>query len=196
MPLISPSTPLPHHPLRVLVAGNSGAGKTTLAQLIAEAMGGTTEHVEIDSLFHGPNWQPRSNFVEEVDAFSRATTWVTEWSYTSILGQLLADRADLMVWLDLPRWQVALQVLQRTLKRRVPRPQQLWNGNVEPPLRTFFTDPEHVARYAIVHHPQKRRKFLRMADNRPELTIVRLDSHRKAESWLSTTFRDSITGDA
>ena len=192
MPLISPSTPLPHHPLRVLVAGNSGAGKTTLAHLIAEAMGGTTEHVEIDSLFHGPNWQPRSNFVEEVDAFSRATTWVTEWSYTSILGQLLADRADLMVWLDLPKWQVALQVLQRTLKRRVPRPQQLWNGNVEPPLHTFFTDPDHVARYAIRHHSNKRRKLLQLAASRRDLLIIHLRSHREASKWLSGPFRASM----
>ena len=190
MPIISPASTLPHRPRRVLVAGNSGAGKTTLAARIAEEMGHPTEHVEIDSLFHGSNWEPRSTFVEDVEAFSRGRTWVTEWSYTSVLGRMLTDRADLVVWLDLPRWQVTCQVLYRTLKRRLPYPQQLWNGNVEPPLRTFFTDPE------IVHHPQKRRKFLRMADNRPELTIVRLDSHRKAESWLSTTFRDSITGDA
>lgn len=95
---------------------------------------------------------------------------MTEWSYTSVLGRMLTDRADLMVWLDLPRWQVTLQVLRRTLKRRLPRPQQLWNGNVEPPLHTFFTDPEHVARYAIIHHSQKRRKVLRLADNRRDLT--------------------------
>lgn len=196
MPIISPASALPHRPRRVLVAGNSGAGKTTLAARIAEEMGHPTEHVEIDSLFHGPNWEPCSTFIEDVDAFSRGTTWVTELSYTSVLGRMLTDRADLVVWLDLPRWQVTCQVLHRTLKRRLPHPQQLWNGNVEPPLRTFFTDPEHVARYAIVRHPQKRLKFLRMADNRPDLTIVRLESHRQADSWLSTTFRDSIAGDA
>lgn len=194
MPIISPASALPHRPRRVLVAGNSGAGKTTLAARIAEEMGHPTEHVEIDSLFHGPNWGPRSTFIEDVDAFSRRSTWVTELSYTSFLGRMLTDRADLVVWLDLPRWQVTCQILHRTLRRRLPHPQQLWNDNVEPPLRTFFTDPEHVARYAIVHHSQKRRKVLRMAADTPGLTIVRVETHRQAHSWLSTIFRASMTG--
>lgn len=185
------TTSLSHRPRRVLVAGNSGAGKTTLAAHIAQAMGVSTQHIEIDALYHGPNWQPRSTFIEDVETFSQDETWVTEWSYTSILGRTLTDRADLLVWIDLPRWQVAYQVLKRTLQRRMFR-QELWNGNIEPPLRTFFTDPEHVARYAIVHYSTKRQKFLRMADKAQDLTIVRLTSHRQADRWLSTVFRDAI----
>ena len=50
----------------------------------------------------------------------------------------VADRADLMVWLDLPRATVMRQVTARTLRRRLTR-QELWNGNVEPPLRTILT---------------------------------------------------------
>lgn len=193
MPLITFASTLPHRPRRVLVAGNSGSGKTTLAARIAEQMGPSTGHIEIDSLFHGPNWQPRNTFVEDVDAFSRECSWVTELSYSSVVGRMLTSRADLVVWLDLPRWQVACQVLHRTLKRRLPHPQPLWNGNIEPPLRTFFTDSEHVARYAIAHHHHKRQRLLRMAGRNPALTVVRLESHRQADSWLVTAFKDSIT---
>lgn len=191
MPMLNFATTLSHRPRRVLVAGNSGAGKTTLAARIAQEMGDPTQHIEIDALYHGPNWQPRSTFIEDVDAFSHGETWVTEWSYTSVLGRRLTDRADLFVWLGLPRWQVTYQVVKRTLQRRIFR-QELWNGNIEPPLRTFFTDPEHVARYAIWHYSTKRHKFLRMADRVQDLTIVRLTSHRQADRWLSTVFRDAI----
>ena len=29
--------------------------------------------------------------------------------------------------------------------------QVLWNGNIEPPLWTVFTDPEHIVRWACRH---------------------------------------------
>ncbi len=51
------------------------------------------------------------------------------------------------------------QLLVRTLRRKVRR-EELRNGNVEPPLRTMFTDPGHVARWAWrthgTHAPQVR----------------------------------------
>ena len=42
---------------RVVVAGISGVGKTTLARRLAAARG--LRHVEVDALFHGPGWQRR-----------------------------------------------------------------------------------------------------------------------------------------
>lgn len=50
-------------------------------------------HVEIDGLFHGPNWVPRVTFAHEVKAFSAQPRWVTEWLYSAVRA-LLAERAD------------------------------------------------------------------------------------------------------
>jgi hypothetical protein len=71
--------PLPHRPRRVLVAGVSGAGKTTLAGRIAEITGGP--HLEIDAIFHGPDWTPRPEFVHDVRCFVSGDDWTTEWQY-------------------------------------------------------------------------------------------------------------------
>lgn len=49
------------HAQRILVAGASGAGKSTLAADISAKLG--IPYTEIDSLFHGPNWEPREDFV-------------------------------------------------------------------------------------------------------------------------------------
>lgn len=51
------------------MAGTSGSGKLTLAQQIARAS--NLLYQEIDALKHGPDWQPRSSFVDDVDAFTR-----------------------------------------------------------------------------------------------------------------------------
>ena len=81
------------------MAGTSGSGKTTLAATVGEVLG--LPHVEIDALFHGPGWTPRASFIADVDAFTRQDRWVTEWQYSAV-RDLLADSADLVVWVDLP----------------------------------------------------------------------------------------------
>jgi adenylate kinase family enzyme len=117
MPLLRWSDPLPHQPVRVLVAGTSGSGKTMLCAMIARAW--DLRQVELDSLHHGPHWEPRAEFEEDVQAFVSQPRWVTEWQYTARLGTLLIDHADLVLWLDHPRRQVMRQVIIRTMRRRL-----------------------------------------------------------------------------
>ncbi|WIB36785.1 hypothetical protein [Curtobacterium sp. MCJR17_043] len=130
-------------PRRVLVAGTAGVGKTTTARRIAQAVG--APHTEIDALYHGPGWTVRSTFAQDVDAFTAAPAWVTEWQYRSVRA-LLVDRADTLVWLDLPKPVAFWRLLRRTVRRRLRRI-ELWNGNVEPPLWTVVTRREHILRW-------------------------------------------------
>ena len=51
MPFVDPAA-LTIRPQKILVAGTSGAGKTTLAGRIGRLL--EIEHTELDSLFHGP----------------------------------------------------------------------------------------------------------------------------------------------
>jgi adenylate kinase family enzyme len=181
--MLGPRDRLPRCPQRVLVAGTSGAGKTSVARRLGQAL--ALPQVEIDSLYHGPCWTPRGSFVAEVEAFTAEPRWVTEWQYHTVRA-LLAERADLVVWLDLPRATVMRQVITRTLRRRVRR-QVLWNGNVEPPLRTILTDGEHIIRWAWTTHAKTAERVAVLHEQRPELTIVRLESWRGVEEWFDQT---------
>lgn len=181
MPLLDATTPLPHRPERIVVAGTSGSGKTTVAKQIGKLLG--IAHVEIDGLFHGPGWVPRPSFLDDVNAFTSGSHWVTEWQYSSARS-LLAERAELFVWLDLPRSAVMRQVICRTVRRRVHRI-ELWNGNYEPPLRALFTDPEHIVRWAWRTYRRNRRLVAALQACLPTLTIVRLHSRKDIERWLA-----------
>ena len=181
MRLLDSSVPLPVRPRRVLVAGTSGSGKTTLAARIGEIL--DLPHVEIDGLHHGPNWTPRPTFREDVEAFTAQPRWVTEWQYTAV-RPLLVERADLMVWLDLPRSTVMRQVVWRTLRRRVRR-EELWNGNIEPPLHTFFRDRDHIVRWAWRTHGGYRDRVLTALAQRPDLPVVRLTGRREVDAWAA-----------
>ncbi len=183
---LGPDAPFPARPLRVLVAGASGAGKTTVAARVGRAIG--VPHVEIDALFHGPGWMPRDEFAADVADLAARTSWVTEWQYDAARA-LLAQRAELVVWLDLPRSTVMRQVTARTVGRALRR-QKLWNGNRERPLRTIFTDPEHIVRWAWNTHALTTQRVAELLQQRPNLPVVRLRSRRQVRRWLAGAASD------
>jgi len=154
------------------------------------AQGWQLPRVELDALHHGPAWQPRPTFVEEVEAWARQPRWVTEWQYTSKLGNLLPDRADCVLWLDHPRRLVMRQVMVRTLQRRRRRA-QLWNGNVEPPLWSFFTDPDHVVREAWRAHGRPAERVAALLHRRGrDVIVVRLRGRREVARWVAANLGD------
>ena len=179
--LLGPDDPLPAQPRRVLVNGSSGGGKTTLATALAADL--DLPHTEIDSLFHGPGWTPRPEFLDDVRALAAQEEWITEWMFGEA-QPLLLPRCDLMVWLDTPRPVAMWRVTRRTLRRRLRR-EVLWNGNVEGPLRKIFTDPEHIIRWAWSSHPRAAERVDQVLQDRPELPVVRLRGPEEVRRWRS-----------
>jgi adenylate kinase family enzyme len=166
---------------RVLVAGASGAGKSTMAGELARRL--DLPYTELDSLYHGPSWTPREAFVDDVTAIALSDAWVSEWQYRSVRPLLLA-RAELLVVLDYSRAIVTGRVVLRTVRRRLRRI-ELWNGNREPAFRTFFTDPEHIVRWSWSSFARNRSTTRALvADPPPGLEVVHLSSPRAARRWM------------
>ncbi|MFD4670610.1 AAA family ATPase [Lentzea sp. NPDC058450] len=178
MPLLGPADPLPHVPRRVLVAGNAGSGKSTMCGRIASAR--DLRCVELDSLYWGPRWTPRPEFLDEVLAFAQEDHWVTEYQYKVARPSLLA-RADTVVWLD-HRFPVVMgRLVARTIRRRAGRV-ELWNGNQESPLRSVFTDSGHILRWGWKSYWRNRARALALVD---EVVVVRLRGQGQVERWLA-----------
>ncbi len=120
--------------MRLAIIGPSGSGKSTLAAELARTAG--LRHVELDALYHGPNWEPCSIEVlrERVAAATAGDDWVTDSTYHTLLGDFVVERADMLVWLDLPARLVMWRLLRRTHVRNRDKV-ELWNGNVEPGWR-------------------------------------------------------------
>ena len=107
---------------------------------------------------------------------------MTEYQYPDARPLLLA-RCDLVVYLLLPRWLVMLRVVRRTIGRSLRR-EVLWNGNREPPLRTFFTDRDHVVRAARRSHCRNAARIRHIPAARPDVPVVVLTSRREISHWL------------
>lgn len=170
---------------RVSVVGVSGSGKTTLAAQIAGRLG--APHLELDSVFHQPGWQPlpADEFRARVAAFAAGDTWVIDGNYTSVLA-LVWQHADTVVWLDLPRAVVMRRLIWRTLRRAVTRA-ELWNGNREPWNNFFRADPEQsVIAWAWKHYPvyQARYAAAQADPANAHLTFVRLQAGRDIAAFM------------
>ncbi|MBP2413210.1 adenylate kinase family enzyme [Arthrobacter stackebrandtii] len=188
--MLTAADPLPSRPQRVLVAGVSGSGKTTLAAQLSKIL--QLPHTEIDSLFHGPNWEPRADFMCDVDRLTREPRWVTEWQYSSA-RPVLAERADILIWLDYPVWHSMSRLIRRTVSRRL-RGVELWNGNFEGPLWGMVTDRDHIIRWGWRTRHKLRKLVPTLEDKFPQLTVVRMRSQRDVDVWLRGLAEPATSG--
>lgn len=97
---------------------------------------------ELDALFHQPGWTqlPIDEFRAAVGRVSASDRWVIEGNYRQV-RDLVWDRAQLVVFLDLSRWTVMRQLLLRTVRRGVTQG-ELWNGNRESLANLFSRDAD------------------------------------------------------
>ncbi|HET6909969.1 MAG TPA: AAA family ATPase [Mycobacteriales bacterium] len=171
---------------KILVGGSSGAGKSTMARALASRL--EIPYVEVDSLFHGPNWTPREDFRADLDAFTSQPAWIIDHDY-GVARDLVWPRLDTFLWLDYSRLVCEWRVIRRSVPRAVMR-KELWNGNREP-LLGMFTDAEHPVRWSWTHHAGKRAGFeQRIADPaNNHVSVVRLRRPSDARNWLATVPR-------
>jgi adenylate kinase family enzyme len=114
---------------RIVVVGGTGAGKTTVARRLAVTI--DAPHVELDALWWQPGWQARTAASMRAEVAARlGDRWVVDGFYVDEVGDLVWPRADLVVWLDLPRRTCVRRAVLRAARRRVSGA-ELWNGNRE-----------------------------------------------------------------
>jgi adenylate kinase family enzyme len=181
MPDLRVGDPLPTRLRRVAVAGPSGCGKSTLARRIGDIL--ELPYTDLDSLHHGRG--RRSELLAAVTALTASPRWVCEFQYPGA-RRLIRERADVVVWLHLPRRVVLWRLLRRKLSRRIrPRygPVRDWPG-WDRPLREIVTDPRQVAHYTRGADVEQARLASRLARSRRRLTVVHLYSPTEVEQWV------------
>jgi adenylate kinase family enzyme len=165
--------------LKIAVVGTSGSGKTTVARRLAKHHG--VPHVELDALNWGPNWSGASaeEFRARVNEALSSPGWVADGSYHGKIGDSVLDRADFVVWLDLPFATIARRIWTRTL-RRIRTREELWGGNRETWRDAFFSR-ESLFVWILKTHRSRRRRYLKRLGR---YDFVHLRSQREVEAWL------------
>ena len=143
---------------RVSVVGPSGSGKTTLGRALAERLG--VPFVELDATISPTGRRSTRTNSIEAGRDHRGDGSVIDGNYDQVVRDgPVWERADTVVWLDLPKSVVMWRVIRRTVGRAVLR-EELWNGNRERPTNIFRWDPEQsIIRWAWTTHGSVRRRY-------------------------------------
>lgn len=162
-----------------VIASASGNGKTTVGRAAAGRLG--VPFVELDRLHWGPNWTEAS--AEELRArvvpVVAGEAWVVDGVYRGKLGDVVLERAELVVWLDLPLRVWLPRLLRRTLRRAL-RHEEFLNGNRET-LRSALLSRDSLLLYALRSHFRRRRSYPHALSRFP---VLRLRTPGEVERFL------------
>jgi adenylate kinase family enzyme len=122
---------------KILLVGPACSGKTTLARRLSTLL--LLPHIELDAMHWMPDWQELDSgeFREAVIRELQQDGWIVDGNYGRKLGKLVWQRADTIIWLNLPFTTVYYRLLRRSARRIYTR-QELWNGNRETLTAALF----------------------------------------------------------
>jgi adenylate kinase family enzyme len=163
------------------VIGNTGSGKTTFARALAQKLG--VPHVELDALHWKSGWAmtPAEDVRAVVAEVLAGDGWVVDGNWGSTLGTSVLDRADEVVWLDLPFRTCFWRLLRRTW-RRVRMREELWGTTNRETFRNAFLSRDSILLFQVKTHRSRRRRNAKLLVDYPH---VRLRSPREVELYLA-----------
>jgi adenylate kinase family enzyme len=171
---------------RICVIGTSGAGKTYVAEALAAKLG--IPYVCNDAIIWHPNWVPTppDERAVEMEAATRGPAWTFDGNFGSPEDDVVLERCDTIVWLDLPRWQVWPAVTRRTLRGLITKRPHWRDGNVER-WRIFFSG-ENIIWWSVKTYARRRREYVRLfvEPAYADRVRIRLRSRRDVDAWLAT----------
>jgi adenylate kinase family enzyme len=165
----------------------SGSGKTTYARRVADAL--DVAHLELDSVFHQPNWTPIdiSEFRSRVGRFVAGDEWTIDGNYSRV-NSLVMARTEVVVAMELPKRVVMRQISFRTIARGARRT-ELWNGNRESLFNVLRPDPyENMILWTFTRYERYLEKlawYEKVAKGRG-VEFVRVRSHDEASDQIAT----------
>ncbi len=99
---------------RVMILGSAGSGKSTLSRKLSSILDLPVIH--LDKYYWKPNWvpTPAEEWDRVVEELTMTEQWIIDGNYSRTLD-LRISRADVVIYLDMPRW----LCMYRIVKRRV-----------------------------------------------------------------------------
>ncbi len=167
---------------RLVVVGPSGSGKTRLSARLAELL--DARHVEIDALWHGPNWEScgPEELHRRVSTATEGGDWVCDGTYHSIIGDLVLERAETVAWLDLPVALVMWRLVRRSWTRKRDKV-VLWHGNLED---RWINQVRWLFWPAFTRAFENRQDLPARLARHPQLQVHRLRSDQEVEAFVQS----------
>ena len=162
---------------RIAIIGSPGSGKSTLAREIAEKTGHPL--IPLDYYYWQPGWipTPKDEFIARQHEWVQGERWIIDGNYKGTL-ELRFAAADLVIFLDLPRWLCALRVIKRHgTKRPDMRPDVVESSIFSKDFAQFFG---FIWRFKKDTMP----KILALHEKYPDVEFVRLRTQKQVNELV------------
>jgi len=161
---------------RVLIVGCSGAGKTAFALRLGEKTGLPVVH--LDREFWRPGWTEPAMAVwrHQVEELAAQPRWIMDGEFRNSLD-LRLPRADMVIFLDMPRWLSLARVVRRTVRHFGRTRGDMAPGCTE---RFDWAFMKYIWKYQRKVRP---RLCAKLAEFRGNLIVLR--SPAEAEAYLA-----------
>jgi adenylate kinase family enzyme len=164
---------------RILVMGSPGSGKSTFAVRLSAITG--IPVVSLDALYWKPGWKPSdaAEFETRVTETIRLPRWIIDGDYTWWGGELRRDRADAVVWFDLPRRTCMAGIMSRIATSY---------GRVRPEMAVGCPERIDVEffRYVWTYRRMQRPKLLEYLEGlRADQSLICFTDRAQADRYLA-----------
>jgi adenylate kinase family enzyme len=174
---------------RISIVGPAGSGKTTLSKACTNL---GLRHIKVDKELIGPTGRlSPEHFRARMAAVAQGESWIIDGNV--LIADVYAavpevwERADTIVWLDIPRWVIIPRLIIRT-GRRAYRRMSLPDGARQSWHDLFDLDPARsVIGWTWFEQPDLREAYEKMTrDPRWSDRVVRLRTPRDVRAFTRT----------
>jgi len=163
---------------RIAVIGCPGSGKSTLARQLAEKTGHPVIYMDYE--YWQPGWVPvpKDEFTAMQEQWVQGERWIIDGFYGGTL-ELRYSAADLVIFLDLPRWLCLWRVLKRN---GTPRPDlrpglERGEGKLSKDSMQFF--------WSILRNQREDlRRILTLHEKYPDVAFLRVHSQKEVNELV------------
>ncbi|MDN4618943.1 DNA topology modulation protein [Paenibacillus sp. PsM32] len=162
---------------RVIVIGCSGSGKSTLSQKLHKIL--QLPIIHLDRYYWQANWQSTEQeaWDQKVTEFALTDRWIIDGNYSRTLD-IRIGRADVIVFLDMPRW----LCMYRIMKRRIQ-----YHGRTRPDLNKDCPEKLDIGFIKWVWNYRKRNRVktlekLKQVKEHQNVVIIR--NKKQLEEWI------------
>lgn len=167
---------------RVLFHGVTGSGKTSAAHAYAVAAGVPAFSAD-DDLGWLPAWtgRPLEDQYRIAADIAAQDRWVLDSAYSS-WRHLIVTRAELIVFLDYPRWLSLGRLVRRTLRRVVTK-ELICNGNTETLRRALAKDS--IIRWHFKTFSRKKDAINQIIEDPSMPPVLTFRRPRDLHTWIA-----------
>ena len=162
---------------RIAVIGCPGAGKSTLARQLAEKTGHPL--IPLDYYYWQPGWvpTPKDEWRAKQAQWVQGERWIIDGNYKGTL-ELRFAAADLVIFLDLPRWLCLWQAVRRHGRQRPDMRGDVKEGSI------FTRDALQFFGFILRFRKDSLPKILALHKKYPGVAFVRVRTRQAVRELL------------